>query len=178
MKKHIVPMAAVAVMAMAAVGCKADNKNTDTATVAEETDVASELGAVAAAETGVDIPEAAPVPAQVQFKDTTASGLKYNVLKEGTGRQPKATDMVKVHYTGKHLDGRVFDSSIERGEAISFPLNQVIPGWTEGLQLMKEGGVYEFYIPAAIAYGEKGTPGGPIDPNEDLYFLVQLIEVQ
>ncbi len=98
-------------------------------------------------------------------------------VKEGTGASPKATDTVLVHYTGKLLDGTVFDSSVERGEPISFPLNRVIAGWTEGLQLMKEGGKTVFYIPSNLAYGEAGTPGGPIPPNAPLIFEVELLKV-
>ncbi|MDE7159769.1 MAG: FKBP-type peptidyl-prolyl cis-trans isomerase [Muribaculaceae bacterium] len=109
--------------------------------------------------------------------DVTASGLKYAVVTEGTGASPKATDAVEVHYTGRLLDGTVFDSSIERGETITFPLQGVIKGWTEGLQLMKEGGTTVFYIPSDLAYGEQGTPGGPIPPNAPLIFEVQLIKV-
>lgn len=107
----------------------------------------------------------------------TASGLKYAVVTEGTGAAPKATDAVEVHYTGRLLDGTVFDSSIERGESITFPLQGVIKGWTEGLQLMKEGGTTVFYIPSELAYGEQGTPNGPIPPNAPLIFEVQLIKV-
>jgi FKBP-type peptidyl-prolyl cis-trans isomerase len=109
---------------------------------------------------------------------TTASGLQYKIVKEGTGKSPKATDSVLVHYEGKLLDGTVFDSSIKRNEPISFPLNRVIPGWTEGLQLVKEGGKAILYIPAKLAYGERGTPGGPIGPNETLIFEVELLKVQ
>ena len=109
---------------------------------------------------------------------TTASGLRYKVLKEGYGTQPTITDNVEVHYTGKLLDGTVFDSSVERGETISFPLNGVIKGWAEGLQLMKEGAKYEFIIPSDLAYGEKGTPGSPIGPNATLYFEVELFKVK
>lgn len=108
---------------------------------------------------------------------TTETGLMYKVVKEGTGVQPTATDEVTVHYTGKLLDGTVFDSSVERGEPTSFPLNRVIKGWTEGLQLMKEGAKYEFIIPSDLAYGPQGTPGGPIGPNATLYFEVELIKV-
>jgi FKBP-type peptidyl-prolyl cis-trans isomerase len=90
---------------------------------------------------------------------------------------PKAEDTVKVHYTGKLLDGTVSDSSEERGQTISFPHNGVIKGWTEGLQLMKEGAKYEFIIPSYLAYGEHGTPGGPIGPNATLYFEVELFKV-
>jgi FKBP-type peptidyl-prolyl cis-trans isomerase len=106
---------------------------------------------------------------------TTASGLQYIVLKEGTGASPKSTDKVKVHYEGKLIDGKVFDSSIKRGEPITFPLNGVIPGWTEGLQLMKEGGKCRFFIPPALAYGAQGS--GAIGPNEVLIFDVELIAV-
>ncbi|WP_350562107.1 FKBP-type peptidyl-prolyl cis-trans isomerase [Psychrobacter sp. CAL346-MNA-CIBAN-0220] len=106
----------------------------------------------------------------------TASGLQYKVLTAGTGKTPKATDVVEVNYEGKLIDGTVFDSSYERGEPIEFPLNQVIAGWTEGLQLMKEGGKYEFYIPADIAYGEAGNSG--IEPNSTLIFTVELLKVK
>lgn len=106
----------------------------------------------------------------------TDSGLQYKVLKEGTGKSPKATDVVEVNYEGKLIDGTVFDSSYERGEPIEFPLNQVIAGWTEGLQLMKEGGKYEFYIPSDIAYGEAGNAG--IEPNSTLIFTVELLKVK
>ena len=106
----------------------------------------------------------------------TDSGLQYKVLKEGTGKSPKATDVVEVNYEGKLIDGTVFDSSYERGEPIEFPLDQVIAGWTEGLQLMKEGGKYEFYIPSDIAYGEAGNAG--IEPNSTLIFTVELLKVK
>ncbi len=109
---------------------------------------------------------------------TTASGLQYKITKEGTGNTPKATDRVLVHYEGKLLDGTVFDSSIKRGEPIAFPLNRVIPGWTEGLQLIKEGGKAILYIPSNLAYGASGTPGGPIGPNETLIFEVELLKIQ
>lgn len=107
---------------------------------------------------------------------TTASGLQYEVLKEGTGAQPKATDTVTVHYKGTLMDGTPFDSSYDRGEPATFVLNQVIPGWTEGVQLMKAGGKYKFYIPAALGYGDRGA-GGIIGPNAPLVFEVELISV-
>lgn len=107
---------------------------------------------------------------------TTASGLKYIVLKEGTGAMPTATSNVKVHYTGSFLDGKVFDSSLQRGTPIDFGLNQVIKGWTEGVQLMKEGAKYKFYIPYTLAYGEKGYPGA-IPPSSDLIFEVELLKI-
>ncbi len=108
---------------------------------------------------------------------TTPSGLKYVTVVEGTGASPVATDIVTVHYTGRLLDGTVFDSSVERGEPASFPLGAVIKGWTEGLQLMKVGGQTVFYIPSNLAYGEMGTPGGPIGPNQDLIFEVELLGI-
>lgn len=108
---------------------------------------------------------------------TTPSGLKYVTVVEGTGASPKETDVVTVHYTGRLLDGTVFDSSVERGEPTSFPLQMVIKGWTEGLQLMKVGGKTVFYIPSDLAYGPQGTPGGPIGPNADLIFEVELLGI-
>ena len=107
---------------------------------------------------------------------STPSGLRYVMHQEGTGKSPKATDSVKVHYTGKFLDGKVFDSSVQRGQPIVFGLNQVIRGWTEGLQLMKEGGKATFYIPYQLGYGEQGYPGA-IPPKSDLIFEVELIKV-
>jgi FKBP-type peptidyl-prolyl cis-trans isomerase len=108
---------------------------------------------------------------------TTPSGLKYLVLKHGTGTvSPKATDTVKVHYEGKLLDGTVFDSSIARGQPISFALNQVIPGWTEGLQLMKVGDKFKFEIPPNLAYGANSP--SPIPPNSTLIFEVELLGIQ
>ena len=107
----------------------------------------------------------------------TDSGLQYVVEKEGTGKQPSATSEVTVHYTGKLLDGTVFDSSINRGEPATFPLNRVIPGWTEGLQLMKEGAKYTFFIPSDLAYGPTGIPN-VIPPHSTLIFDVELISVK
>ena len=104
------------------------------------------------------------------------SGLQYEVLREGTGRKPKATDSVKCHYEGTLVDGTVFDSSRRRGEPAVFPLNGVIRGWTEGLQLMQEGAVYRFFIPYNLAYGEHGA-GAMIPPFAALIFDVELIEV-
>lgn len=107
---------------------------------------------------------------------TTDSGLQYEVLEEGDGQSPGSDARVTVHYTGELIDGTVFDSSRERGEPTTFGLQQVIPGWTEGLQLMSEGDRYRLYIPPELAYGENGPPS--IGPNQALIFDVELIEVQ
>lgn len=107
---------------------------------------------------------------------TLKSGLQYEVLREGNGKKPKATDQVKCHYEGTLINGQVFDSSYKRNEPAVFPLNQVIPGWTEGLQLMQEGAKYRFYIPYILAYGESGA-GGSIPPFATLIFDVELLEV-
>lgn len=106
---------------------------------------------------------------------TTASGLQYQVITEGKGASPKATDTVKVHYVGTLIDGTKFDSSIDRGQPVEFPLNQVIPGWTEALQLMKVGGKNKLFIPANIAYGPQGRPGIP--GNSTLIFEVELLDI-
>ncbi len=104
------------------------------------------------------------------------SGLQYQVLREGNGKQPKATDRVRCHYEGMLIDGTLFDSSIQRGEPAVFGLNQVIAGWTEGVQLMSEGAKYRFFIPYNLGYGERGA-GQQIPPYSALVFDVELIEV-
>ena len=109
--------------------------------------------------------------------ETTASGLQYKVIQEGDGASPSAASTVEVHYEGWLIDGSVFDSSYKRGQTISFPLNGVIPGWTEGLQLMKEGSIYELTIPSDLGYGPQGMPGA-IPPAATLIFKVELIKVQ
>ena len=106
----------------------------------------------------------------------TASGLQYRVEKEGEGECPGPEDEVTVHYTGRLLNGTVFDSSVSRGEPATFPLNRVIPGWTEGVQLMKPGAKYTFYIPSDLAYGPQGVPNA-IPPHSTLNFDVELIKV-
>ena len=106
----------------------------------------------------------------------TPSGLQYEVVKEGTGRQPKASDTVRCHYEGTLIDGTVFDSSYRRGMPAEFGLRQVIAGWTEGVQLMKEGSIFKFYIPYNLAYGERGA-GADIPPYAALIFTVELIDV-
>ncbi|MCQ2311400.1 MAG: FKBP-type peptidyl-prolyl cis-trans isomerase [Paludibacteraceae bacterium] len=108
---------------------------------------------------------------------TTASGLQYEVLESTLGQKPKATDKVKVHYEGTLIDGTVFDSSYKRGEAISFALNQVIKGWTEGLQLMSVGSKYKLYIPYELGYGAQGA-GGSIPPYAALVFTVELLGIE
>jgi FKBP-type peptidyl-prolyl cis-trans isomerase len=106
---------------------------------------------------------------------TTKSGLQYKIIKKGNGKKPKATDKVRVHYTGTLLDGTKFDSSVDRGEPMEFPLNAVIPGWTEGLQLMDEGSKYILYIPYNLGYGEQ--PVGSIPPGSTLIFEVELLKI-
>lgn len=108
---------------------------------------------------------------------TTASGLQYKVIKEGTGKTPKSTDTVTVNYRGALIDGTEFDSSYKRNEPTSFPVNGVIPGWTEALQLMKTGSKYQLFIPSNLAYGERGA-GGQIGPNATLIFEVELLSIK
>jgi FKBP-type peptidyl-prolyl cis-trans isomerase len=142
------------------------------------------LGCNKPTEPATDKPAPQPTPsppaasAQQGEMITTASGLKYQVLKKGTGTvSPKATDTVNVHYHGSLLNGTVFDSSVERGQPISFPLNGVIPGWTEGLQLMKVGDKFKFEIPPNLAYGAN-SPSPKIPPNSTLMFEVELLGIQ
>lgn len=129
------------------------------------------------ATTNKTVTAASAIAASGEMK-TTASGLKYQVLKQGTGTaSPKATDTVNVHYHGTLLNGTVFDSSVQRGQPISFPLNQVIAGWTEGLQLMKVGDKFKFEIPANLAYGAN-SPSPAIPPNSPLVFEVELLGIE
>lgn len=108
---------------------------------------------------------------------TTPSGLQYEVLTEGDGPRPEANDQVEVHYTGKLIDGTVFDSSVDRGMPATFGVTQVIPGWVEALQLMKAGSKWCLFIPSNLAYGPNGAPGSPIGPNATLIFDVELLKV-
>jgi len=108
---------------------------------------------------------------------TLPSGLQYVVLKEGTGKKPQATDEVEVHYHGTLIDGTVFDSSVDRGEPANFPVNRVIPGWVESLQLMKEGAKWRVFIPSKLAYRQRGAPP-KIGPNETLIFEIELLHVK
>ncbi|MAK62320.1 MAG: peptidylprolyl isomerase [Ponticaulis sp.] len=114
--------------------------------------------------------------AQKDGVTTTGSGLQYRVLEEGTGYKPGPTDKVTVHYAGRLVDGKEFDSSYKRGQPIDFPLNAVIAGWSEGVQLMQEGAKYEFVIPSQLGYGAQGA-GGVIPPNATLVFEVELLKV-
>lgn len=116
-------------------------------------------------------------PAAMAQPVTTGSGLVYESLKEGSGESPKATDTVKVHYKGTFPDGKEFDSSYKRGEPTEFPLNRVIPCWTEGVQRMKPGGKAKLVCPASIAYGARGA-GNVIPPNATLHFEIELISVR
>ncbi len=109
---------------------------------------------------------------------TTESGLQYKVITEGTGAKPAATDTVEVNYAGTLLDGTEFDSSYKRGSTVSFPVNGVIPGWTEALQLMPVGSKWQLFIPSELAYGPGGTGGGPIGPNATLIFDVELVSIK
>jgi FKBP-type peptidyl-prolyl cis-trans isomerase len=109
--------------------------------------------------------------------NVTPSGLQYKVLVPAEGKKPQAQDTVKVHYTGTLLDGTKFDSSVDRGEPIEFPLNQVIKGWTEGVQLMAVGSKYQFFIPYNLGYGEQGA-GGVIPPFATLIFEVELLDIK
>lgn len=115
--------------------------------------------------------------AKRQNVHTTPSGLQYEVIESTLGRKPKATDTVRVHYEGTLIDNTLFDSSYKRGEPVSFPLNQVIKGWTEGLQLMSIGSKYKFYIPYNLAYGERGA-GQQIPPYATLIFTVELLNIE
>lgn len=188
MKKTFLMLGAAVVMSMAASSCKAVTKTFHDADEDEDysvEEVSEEMGEEVAIDTN-QAPAAAAAPAVNLQGDvkvdttgytTTASGLMYKKVK-GNGKSskhPSATSAVMVHYTGKHLNGEVFDSSVERGEPITFPLNQVIPGWTEGVQLMTVGDTYQFIIPSALAYGQRGA--GPIAPGEDLYFEVELLDI-
>lgn len=112
-----------------------------------------------------------------EFKKTE-SGLKYRILRKSDKQKPKRTDAVEVHYKGWLNNKAIFDSSYRRGEPASFPLNQVIPGWIEGLQLIGEGGMIELDIPPQLGYGARGTPGGPIPPNAQLHFIVELLSIK
>lgn len=190
MKKRIFPAAAfAAATALLLTGglssCKSDksasNENVEEQAVEEvAVEMPVALDSVQVAKYGADFfnnPDKKSTTPSPESYMETPSGLKYVMVKEGAGARPSASDNVTVHYTGRLTNGTVFDSSFDRGEPTTFPLNRVIPGWTEGLQLMQEGAKTIFYIPSDLAYGEMGTPGGPIGPNEPLIFEVDLIKV-
>ena len=170
--KKIFNMLMAAALMMGMASC--NNSNTSSEQTAEDT----------TADYGVEIKDNKTIGREFLEENAkndsviqTESGLQYMVLKEGTGAKPGPTDEVTVHYTGRLINGTVFDSSVERGEPATFPLNKVIPGWTEGLQLMSEGAKYRLFIPSELAYGEKGA-GDQILPNSTLIFDVELIKVE
>ncbi len=177
MKARAMLLAGVCAAALAACGEK-DAATEEPAEAAVE-EAAPADGASLAAENHAKAVAFLEENAKKEDVKVTESGLQYEVLSEGpaNGYAPKATDIVDVHYVGTLLDGVEFDSSRARGSAARFPLNQVIPGWTEGVQLMTEGDRYRFFIPPELAYGESGTPGGPIGPNAALIFDVELLKV-
>ncbi len=147
-------------------GCGAKNDNTTMQTNPSAPSAKSDPGATFLAEN-----------AKKEGVTTTASGLQSKVLKSGTGESPKLTDTVKVHYQGTLIDGTVFDSSIQRGQPISFPVGGVIPGWVEALQLMKVGDKWQLFIPAKLAYGDH-SPTPAIPPNSVLIFEVELLGIE
>lgn len=174
-KTALIGMAASAALLFGLISC---GKKTETPVNAEGEEPITEMKTFEAPadSSAADTAAAGSTTKDASGYTETASGLKYKVLQKGSGKQPSATSIVKVNYEGKLLDGTIFDSSYERGEPIEFPLNRVIPGWTEGLQLMHEGDIYELYIPYNLAYGETGA--GPIPPKADLIFKVELLEVK
>lgn len=176
MLKYAAAFCAVAAMATltACSGSKKDNTADSDSQVATEEAVPAELRDSLA--TFFNDPANKSDVATDTTYAQTASGLKYVMVREGKGAHPTATDVVTVQYQGQLLDGTVFDSSYDRGEPAAFPLNRVIPGWTEGLQLMSPGGEAIFYIPSDLGYGEAGAPG-VIPPNADLIFKVELLNI-
>lgn len=175
----VAALCAASTLALGACGSKSGAGNSDSEsinTVVDEAPALPEAPKDSLAQIFENPNKKSATPTDSTYAETS-SGLKYMILREGNGKSPKATDEVTVNYMGQLTDGTVFDSSYDRGEPAAFPLNRVIPGWTEGLQLMKEGGKAVFFIPSAIGYGPTGTPGGPIPPNADLIFTVELIKV-
>lgn len=177
-KSYLVAMGALLIGgAMAVSSCNSKKAeataDTDTTMVEEAVEAPAQLDSIA--KVFADTTRRSEVATDTTYA-VTETGLKYIMVAKGTGKSPKATDEVTVHYTGKLPSGFVFDSSVNRGEPATFPLNQVIPGWTEGLQLMKEGGKAIFYIPSQLAYGPAGA-GDMIGPDQDLIFEVELISV-
>ena len=174
MKKSIFIASALVLMGMAACSSsKSESKDSDTTLAAVEDEIVVEEDSLA--RIFKDEAKRSEVATDSTWA-VTESGLKYIAVKEGTGKSPKATDEVTVHYRGQLTTGFEFDSSYNRGEPATFPLNRVIPGWTEGVQLMKEGAKYTFFIPSDLAYGPQGIPGA-IPPHSTLIFDVELIKV-
>ncbi|MBR7011362.1 MAG: FKBP-type peptidyl-prolyl cis-trans isomerase [Muribaculaceae bacterium] len=169
--KKILAMAMAAMLMTGMASCNSKTESTEESTEAAATDYGQQIKDNKTIGREF-LEENAKKDSVVQTK----SGLQYVVLKEGTGIKPGPNDTVTVHYIGKLIDGTVFDSSMERGEPATFPLDQVIPGWTEGLQLMSEGSDYRLFIPSELAYGSKGA-GEQILPNSTLIFDVKLIKV-
>lgn len=182
MKKiHILAMALLVSASASVASCTNSKKadaDADTAIADTQTQTEAEVSAPDLSELAVafkDSTKRAEAATDTTYA-VTPSGLKYMILTEGKGKRPTAESEVTVHYTGELLNGQVFDSSVTRGEPATFPLNRVIPGWTEGLQLMKEGGKAVFYISSNLAYGAAGAPP-MIGPDQDLIFTVELISV-
>lgn len=159
-------LAASVLLALLTTGCMTDDDGSGDSSPAAWEEPAPGLEKTAAALPAVSVGDV----------KTTASGLQYEVLRVGSGAVPGPSSQVTVHYHGTLPDGKVFDSSVERGSPATFPLNRVIPGWTEGLQLMREGAKYRFTIPSRLAYGSQGSPP-LIGPNQTLVFEVELIQV-
>jgi FKBP-type peptidyl-prolyl cis-trans isomerase len=180
MKPLFLSLFCLAAFGLAACDSKSDRAGADSSSSGSKSGAASAGGASGGEEGGEAMPgksgprEKSDRPAV----STTASGLKYTVLKSGSGTvHPQAGDKVTVHYHGTLLNGSVFDSSVDRGEPATFPLNRVIPGWTEGVQLMKVGDKFKFEIPAPLAYGA-ASPSPGIPPNSTLVFEVELLEIE
>ncbi len=169
MNHRFVALAACYLAICVSSGCETASQVTDRGE--PQTPTAPEIRQVSA-----EGPGSQDAAASTEFT-TTSSGLKYRILREGTGAKPTSADSVEVHYKGTLDDGTVFDSSYDRGESISFPLLGVIKGWTEGLQYVREGGKIELEIPGDLGYGRRGSPP-KIPPNATLHFIVELIEVQ
>ena len=165
MTRFIFPVGAIFIATLLVSGCRTTKEETVSPTVNP-----ADPGSIQSAGANAASPAA---PRGVQ---TTYSGLQYEVIRPGTGKRPSTFNKVKVHYHGRLTNGTVFDSSVQRGQPATFGVGQVIPGWTEGLQLMQEGAKYRFTIPPNLAYGAKGAPP-KIGPNETLIFDVELLEV-